>query len=85
MTEPVEIAAVVRAAWEEVLRRNDFGPDEDFIAMGATSLDAVRIVARVAEDLDLDLSVRVLLEPRTLMGMVERVRQDSAEQRGVST
>nr|AGS49696.1 hypothetical protein [uncultured bacterium esnapd14] len=70
-----DIAAVVRAAWEEVLQRTDFGPEDDFAGMGATSLDAVRIVARVAEDLDLDLSVRVLLEPRTLAGMVERVRQ----------
>lgn len=84
MTEPEQIAAVVRAAWEEVLQRNDFGPDDDFVAMGATSLDAVRIVARVSEVLDLDLSVRVLLEPRTLTGMVERVRRDAAEQTGVS-
>jgi hypothetical protein len=85
MTEPTQIAAVIRAAWREVLQRDDFGADDDFIAMGATSLDAVRIVARVSEDLDLDLSVRVLLEPRTLAGMVERVRQEAADQAGVST
>ncbi|GIH03453.1 hypothetical protein Rhe02_15200 [Rhizocola hellebori] len=85
MTELAEIAAVVSAAWQEVLRRDDFGADDDFIEMGATSLDAVRIVARVSEDLDLDLSVRVLLEPRTLTGMVDRVRQEAAAQAGAST
>lgn len=82
MTDGADVTAVVRRAWEEVLQRNDFDPGDDFIEMGASSLDAVRIVARVAEDLDLDLSVRTLLEPRTLAGMVERVRQQLAEETG---
>lgn len=74
----------VRTAWQEVLQRQDFGPDDDFFTLGGTSLDAVRIMARLIEDLHIDVSVRALLEPRTLGGMVQRVREQMAQSGGAA-
>jgi acyl carrier protein len=65
---------VILRAWREVLDTGQLGPDDDFFELGASSLDAVRIVARLEEDLALELSVRVLLEARTVREMTRRVR-----------
>lgn len=65
---------VILRAWCEVLETDQLGPDDDFFELGASSLDAVRIVARLEEDLGLELSVRVLLETRTVRAMTHRVR-----------
>jgi acyl carrier protein len=65
---------VILRAWCEVLDTDQLGPDDDFFELGGSSLDAVRIVARLEEDLSLELSVRVLLEARTVHEMTRRVR-----------
>ena len=62
----------VTAAWRDVLGR-DVGPDDDFYALGGDSLGAVRIVGRLQETLGVDVSVRAVLESRTVRGMAERV------------
>jgi acyl carrier protein len=66
---------MIMRAWREVLDRDQLGPDDDFFELGASSLDAVRIVARLEEDLSLELSVRVLLEARTIREMARRLRE----------
>jgi len=63
----------VAAAWREVLGRDVVGPDDDFYALGGDSLGAVRIVGRLQETLGVDVSVRAVLECRTVRGMAERV------------
>jgi acyl carrier protein len=63
----------VMRAWREVLDTGQLGPDDDFFELGGSSLDAVRIVARLEEDLSLELSVRVLLEARTVREMARRL------------
>jgi acyl carrier protein len=64
---------LIMHAWREVLGTEELGPDDDFFELGASSLDAVRIVARLEEDLSLELSVRVLLEARTIRKMARRL------------
>jgi acyl carrier protein len=69
---------MITRAWREVLDADELGPDDDFFELGASSLDAVRIVARLEEDLSLELSVRVLLETRTIREMTRRLRDPGA-------
>jgi acyl carrier protein len=69
---------MITHAWREVLAVDALGPDDDFFELGASSLDAVRIVARLEEDLSLELSVRVLLEARTIREMGRRLRDMGA-------
>jgi len=64
---------LITAAWEEVLGTGEIGPDDNFLALGGNSLQAVRIVARLEEDLDADLSVRDLLETQSVRRMSERL------------
>jgi len=64
---------LITAAWEEVLGPGEIGPDDNFLALGGNSLQAVRIVARLEEDLDADLSVRDLLETQSVRRMSERL------------
>ena len=68
------VEQIVASVWHEVLERADIRPDDDFFALGGDSLHAVRIVARVEEALETELSVRVVLESRTLRGMTEQVQ-----------
>ena len=72
--EPALQDTVMRA-WGEVLNAGQLGPDDDFFELGGSSLDAVRIVARLEEDLSLELSVRVLLEARTIREMARRLHE----------
>lgn len=75
---------LVAGAWQEVLGLSAIGPDEDFLDLGGNSLHAVRIVGRVEESLDIHLSVRSVLEARTIRMMVCHVRQalSQHEERG---
>ena len=65
----------VMRAWCEVLDTDQLAPDDDFFDIGASSLDAVRIIARLEEDLSLELSVRILLESRTIREMARRLHE----------
>jgi acyl carrier protein len=74
-----DLAHMVATVWEEVLDRT-VDPDDDFLALGGNSLHAVRIVSRLEESLDIHLSVRAVLEGRTVRLMTDRVRGALAEQ-----
>ncbi|NDI46768.1 aspartyl/asparaginyl beta-hydroxylase domain-containing protein [Goekera deserti] len=74
------LSEAVRAAWMEVLERTDIGWDDDFFELGGNSLHAVRIVARLSEDLHVELSVRAVLEhasPRAMAAYVPTVLGDA--------
>jgi acyl carrier protein len=77
-SEPA-LQQVIMQAWREVLDRDELAPDDDFFELGASSLDAVRIIARLEEDLSLELSVRVLLEARTIRKMARRLHDMGAQ------
>jgi iturin family lipopeptide synthetase A len=63
----------VRAAWLEVLERDQIGVEDNFFLLGGNSLHAVRIVARLSDDLDVDLSVRAVLEHPSIQAMSAHV------------
>ncbi|GAA0493378.1 phosphopantetheine-binding protein [Streptomyces stramineus] len=71
----------IAAVWAEVLGRQAVGPEEDFLALGGNSVDAMKIVSRVEELAGTELSIRVLLEGRTVAGMAERVESARAGER----
>ena len=59
----------VAAIWAAVLGLDAVGVDEDFLELGGNSLLATRVVSRVLEDLDVDLSVAALLAAPTVAEM----------------
>jgi acyl carrier protein len=74
-SRPQRLERLVTAAWEEVLGLDAIGLDDDFFELGGNSLHAVRIVARLEEDLAADLSVRTVLESRSVRKMAGRIGQ----------
>jgi acyl carrier protein len=74
-----DLGELVGQAWRDVLQVAEIGPDDDFFALGGTSLHAVRIVGRLEEDLGAEVSVRSVLETRTLRRMVARLREQPPE------
>ncbi|EME99231.1 hypothetical protein J7W19_00350 [Streptomyces mobaraensis NBRC 13819 = DSM 40847] len=63
----------IAAIWAETLGRDSVGPHEDFAALGGNSIHAIKITNRVEELVDAELSIRVLLETRTVAGMTDHV------------
>ncbi|SER22368.1 acyl carrier protein [Actinokineospora terrae] len=53
--EPADRAAAVAAIWREVLNREAVDPDDDFFAVGGTSLAAVKFLAEVEEVFGIDV------------------------------
>ncbi|WP_019631231.1 amino acid adenylation domain-containing protein [Actinomadura atramentaria] len=62
----------------DVLGLPEIGADDDFFALGGHSLSAVRAVNRVRADLGVRLSVRDLLEARTVEALATRLAADEA-------
>ncbi|WP_121745673.1 acyl carrier protein [Streptomyces sp. E2N166] len=62
----------LRAIWSEVLQR-DVAPGDDFLDLGGGSLHAIRIVHRVEERYATELSVRSVLETRTVAAMARHL------------
>ena len=73
---PLEVAAVL--AWSDLLGVEDPGPDDDFFGHGGDSLLAMRLAARLREDLGLEVTVSDVFDGRTLIGLVERLERTTA-------
>ncbi|MFI9722919.1 phosphopantetheine-binding protein [Streptomyces sp. NPDC052396] len=71
MSHPLE--QEIAAIWADVLGLERVGPQDDFTDLGGNSLHAMRIISSVEELIDAELSLRVLLETRTVAGMAERI------------
>jgi acetoacetyl-CoA synthetase len=59
----------VRAIWEEVLGVEALAPDEDFFAIGGTSLMAVELFAKIRDRLGAELPPSTLLEAPTISSL----------------
>jgi len=59
----------IAAIWCEVFGIERVGIHDDFLELGGYSLVAARIVARIRESLGLELSLREVLEARTIANM----------------
>ena len=63
----------VRAIWETVLGLDGIGDEEDFFALGGTSLQAVQVFTLIRERLDVDLPLSALIEAPTVAALTESV------------
>jgi acyl carrier protein len=77
---PPQLERLIAGVWAEVLALESVDPEADFLQLGGNSLHAVRIVGRVEEDLDIILSVRAVLEARTVRLMALHVRRALGEE-----
>ncbi|WP_413754855.1 non-ribosomal peptide synthetase [Streptomyces sp. MMBL 11-3] len=65
---------LVAGVWADVLGRDRVFADDDFFALGAHSLMAIRVVARVKKELDTALSIRDVYRRPLLRDFAEFVR-----------
>ncbi|WP_157115928.1 non-ribosomal peptide synthetase, partial [Nocardia puris] len=71
---PVDAAQrLVAAVFAGVLRAERAGLDDDFFALGGSSLDATQVTARVGEALGVRVPVRALFEASTVEGFAAAV------------
>ncbi|MEU0129999.1 amino acid adenylation domain-containing protein [Streptomyces sp. NPDC006289] len=61
--------AVVRDIWQEVLRLDDIGPDEDLFDLGGHSLTITAIAARIRRQLGVEVPLDVFFDTPTLAGV----------------
>jgi amino acid adenylation domain-containing protein len=61
--------------WEEVLRQERVGIEDNFFEIGGHSLLATQLVSRVRRAFAVELPLRALFESPTIAGMSERIEQ----------
>jgi len=73
----------VAAALAEVLQLQSVGPDEDFFALGGTSLLALRLTGLLRDRFSADLGIGDVFEARTAAALAERIEQGSPRPPGL--
>src|SRR5882757_3561886 len=66
MAIAADTTAAIAKIWEEVLRRPGLETDADFFDIGGDSLKAMEVVARVSEELHVDLPLMAFFEEPTV-------------------
>ncbi|MFI7617261.1 amino acid adenylation domain-containing protein [Nonomuraea terrae] len=66
--------ARVRALWENLLGVTGIGPADDFFALGADSLQAIRLISRLRRECGAELALSELYAAPTFADMVAAVR-----------
>jgi hypothetical protein len=65
------------ALWEELLGVGPVGPDDDFFALGGSSLLAGRLVLRIAADFGARVAVRDFYLRPTVRATAQLIRQST--------
>lgn len=74
---PLETALL--GIWTQVLRLDQVGIHDNFLALGGDSLKAIQVIARVLARLSVDLPVRALFETPTIAEMAIAITHHMAE------
>jgi acyl carrier protein len=72
------VAAAIRDIFLEVLRLDDIGPDDDLFDLGGHSLTITRIMARMRQQLGIDVPLEVFFDTPTVAGVVEAIKRRPA-------
>jgi acyl carrier protein len=64
----------IRAIWEEILEFAPIGPDDDIFDLGGHSLTITQIIARMEQQLGLEISLDDFFDNPTIAGVVEVIR-----------
>ncbi|MFC7244224.1 type I polyketide synthase [Catellatospora aurea] len=73
-----EVAAALAPIWTSLLGIERIKPDDDFFAIGGTSLTAVQLVAQVRASFGVRLSMRLIFDAPTLDAMARTIEQRRA-------
>jgi FkbH-like protein len=68
--------------WEEILGINGLGIDDDFFALGGSSLQAARMFAEIAHRRGISLPLTTILEAPTVQALAGRVDRGSVARNG---
>ncbi|GIF04577.1 acyl carrier protein [Actinoplanes siamensis] len=71
-------AQEIAAVWAEYLDGGEVGVDDDFFALGGSSLAGIKIIDRLAEDYGVRLSVRAFYLASTPARVAELIGQGRA-------
>ncbi|MEV6520486.1 amino acid adenylation domain-containing protein [Longispora sp. NPDC051575] len=69
------LADAVRDIWQEVLRVDGIGPDEDLFDLGGHSLSITQISARIRKRLGADVALDVFYDTPTIAGVVAAIER----------
>ena len=67
---------IVCGIWEEVLKRERVGVEENFFEIGGHSLLATQVVSRIRQVFRVELGLRVMFEHPTVRGLAEQVQAE---------
>jgi polyketide synthase PksJ len=70
-----QVEQAVADIWQDLLGIDQVGAQDDFFELGGHSLLATRVIARVKEQFQINLPLRVMFEAPTVSGIAERVKQ----------
>ncbi|EYF02912.1 hybrid non-ribosomal peptide synthetase/type I polyketide synthase [Chondromyces apiculatus] len=76
MTMQNDVVQTIAAIWREALGVDQTRPDDNFFDLGGDSLIAVKVLARVMEQLGVQLPVHALVETPTFSALTSRIRSD---------
>jgi len=68
-----ELERSIATIWQEELGIETIGLNDDFSELGGDSLLAIRLISRIRQTLDVQLSFRILYERSTVAGLAEHV------------
>ena len=74
---------MIAAIWEEVLRRDGIGVEDNFFEIGGHSLLATQIASRLREHFRLPIAVRTVFEAPTIAEMARRLESTRREEQGL--
>jgi hypothetical protein len=70
-----DVERAIAVIWQDLLGIERVGARDDFFELGGHSLLATRVLARVKEQFQINLPLRIMFEASTVSGIAERVKQ----------